>query len=135
MCLYNILVSGFYHHQSSLCYLSVSWSYVTLYIYRYVLEGPGTTILSVAVRTWRSFKKNVYRHVAFFFESGWVADLHVSEILTIIKEKKIYLPNFKIQIWGGGEGRHLNILIQCEFVFLPPKNGGGRRCYVPGIGK
>lgn len=132
MCLDNILVSGFYHYQSSLCYLSVSWSYVTLYIYRYVLEGPGTIILSVAMRTF--ILKNVYRHVAFFFESVWVADLHVSEILTIIK-KKIYLPNFKIQIWGGGEGRHLNILIQCEFVFFTSLKMGGGRCYVPGIGK
>lgn len=100
MCLYNILVSGFYHYQSSLCYLSVSWSYVTLYIYRYVLEGPGTIILSADVTV---ILKNVYRHVAFFFESVWVADLHVSEILTIIK-KKSTCQTLKSKFEGEGRG-------------------------------
>lgn len=72
MCLYNILVSGFYHYQSSLCYLSVSWSYVTLYIYRYVLEGPGTIILKCGRADVTVILKNVYRHVAFFLKvCGW----------------------------------------------------------------
>lgn len=51
--------------------------------------------------------KNVYRHVAFFFESVWVADLHVSEILTIIK-KKSTCQTLKSKFEGegrGGEGR------------------------------
>lgn len=125
MCWDNILVSGFYRYQSSLCYLSVSWSYVTLYIYRYTYsKAPGLLFSVWPCGRDGHFKKCLQARSFLFWKCVggrlaciWNLDYH---------KKKIYLPNFKIQIWGGGEGRHLNILIQCEFVFFTSlKMGGG----------
>lgn len=73
-----------------------------IYVYSYVLEGPGTIIVSAIL-------KIVYRHVTLFFESVRVA------------EKNLLI--FKSYVGKGrGTSKTSNLILIClNYFYLPPK--------------
>lgn len=80
-----------------------------IYVYSYVLEGPGTIIVSAIL-------KIVYRHVTLFFESVRVAEKNLFAIF------KSYVGK------GRGTSKTSNLILIClNYFYLPPKG-------VPDIG-